>query len=252
MIKKILSHQPISRFPVKVRKGVAKGAWWTLYPSSSYWRTGGGHPAIDQVIMNYACKPGGVAWDLGAHFGIYTVGMARHVGDAGQIVAFEPDAISRARLELHISRNKLRNVVVVAAAASSTGGEAFLLQYGAFGNTTSHLAFPGENTSAVPLKASIPCVAIDDLVADGKIRLPQFVKIDVEGHGGKALEGMRHSLLKSRPVILMAFHEGAENTETAAILKDLNYDSHELTGERCDWPPPSYFGDLLLLPAKYE
>jgi len=209
--KKVLGCGPISRFPVKVRKGLAKGAWWTLFPVSANWRSGGGHPEIDETILKYACQPGIVAWDLGAHFGIYTIGMARRVGGTGQVVAFEPDAVSRARLELHIGRNKLNNVVVIAAAASSNYGTGVLLQYGDFGNTTSHLAFPGENTLAVPLKAAISCVAADGLVAAGKIRLPQFAKIDVEGHGGKALEGMSCSLTKSRPVMLMAFHGGDEN-----------------------------------------
>lgn len=250
MLRKILQYRPISRLPVKVRRGVAKGAWWTLFPATSYWRTGGGHPEIDRVILRYACKPGGVAWDLGSHFGIYTIGMALHVGETGQIAAFEPDAISRERLELHISWNKLRNVVVIGAAASSASGEAVLLQYDAFGNTSSHLAFPDEDASAVPLKTSIRCVAPDDLVAGGQIRLPQFIKIDVEGHGAKALEGMCQSLSKSRPVILMAFHGQDENVEATRIFQALNYGCHHLNGDRHDWPERAFFGDLLLLPSR--
>mgnify|MGYP003335698723 CR=1 FL=1 len=27
-------------FPVKVRRGIARGDWWTLYPFSAYWRGG--------------------------------------------------------------------------------------------------------------------------------------------------------------------------------------------------------------------
>jgi FkbM family methyltransferase len=244
LLKRILSFGPLSRFPVRVRQGLAKGAWWSLYPATVYWRQGGGHPAIDKILLQHACQLGSVAWDLGAHLGLYTVGIARHVGEDGQVVAFEPDAVSRRRLELHVARNGLKNVLVIGAAAGSATGEGVLLQDETFGGTSPHLAFSERNTAA------IPWVALDDLVAGNKIPLPQFIKIDVGGHGGRALDGMRRSLTRSRPVLLMTFHGGDENRQAASLLQSLNYGCHELDGVPCPWPTREYHGDLLLMPKK--
>ena len=36
-----LSKSFVRNFPVKIRRGLAKGMWWTLLPFSSNWRRGG-------------------------------------------------------------------------------------------------------------------------------------------------------------------------------------------------------------------
>ena len=40
LVGKLLQATRIELLPVKVREGIAKGAWWTLYPFSAYWRGG--------------------------------------------------------------------------------------------------------------------------------------------------------------------------------------------------------------------
>src|SRR5713226_6755785 len=84
----ILRCSRLEYFPVKVRKGIARGARWTLFPYSSYWR---GHTEADveQAIRLHGSIVGAACWDLGAHFGIYAVGMAMAVGATGQVAAFE-------------------------------------------------------------------------------------------------------------------------------------------------------------------
>lgn len=46
-------------------------------------------------------------WDLGAHFGLYSVALALRVGPEGQVAAFEPNPVSFARLERHRRMNGL-------------------------------------------------------------------------------------------------------------------------------------------------
>lgn len=101
----------IQYFPVMILRGPARFSWWTLYPHSSYWRRGGHEPEIAGAIAMLGELTGKVAWDLGAHFGIHTVGFARQVGCSGQVVAFEPDPVSFGRLAHHVRMNRLPQVV---------------------------------------------------------------------------------------------------------------------------------------------
>ncbi|MSU65186.1 MAG: hypothetical protein EXS38_03585 [Opitutus sp.] len=60
-------------------------------------------PAMQAVLLGLGGGDirGWTCWDLGAHFGLYSVGLARRVGPAGQVAAFEPNPISFARLQRH-------------------------------------------------------------------------------------------------------------------------------------------------------
>ena len=77
-------------WPVQVKSGIAAGARWTLFPWSAYWR-GTQEPAMHRVLQSFGDMQGWSCWDLGAHFGIYSVGLARLVGPQGQVAAFEPN-----------------------------------------------------------------------------------------------------------------------------------------------------------------
>jgi tRNA G37 N-methylase Trm5 len=138
--------------PVPVLRGPARGALWTLYPYSSYWRKGGAEPVTERAILSLGQLAGRTCWDLGAHFGFYSLVFAKLLGPAGQVVAFEPDPVSFRRLQLHARLNRLRNLVAFEAAAGSTSHVAKLVVNHGQGATTSHLPYPGEqveSTSAV-------------------------------------------------------------------------------------------------------
>ena len=91
-----LGNSPICLIPVRIRAGIAKGARWTLLPHSAYWRHQG-EGDVDAVAATLGPLTGQCFWDLGAHFGLYTVGLAIQVGPSGQVASFEPDPRSHAR-----------------------------------------------------------------------------------------------------------------------------------------------------------
>jgi FkbM family methyltransferase len=216
---------------VHARGGLAAGAYWTLYPFSSYWRGTSDLEAVRWV--DRFCAPGTAALDLGAHFGLYTVGMARRVGPTGQVVALEPEATARARCIRHVRMNGLSWVKVYAEAASSFTGTIRLVENGGAGSTTSFVSRdPG-------VGESLACVRLDDLYSRDALRMPSFIKIDVENHGAEALGGAR-TLLVSRPSILMSFHSKEELAGAKGILAPLGYGVTSLTGARADWPDALY------------
>ena len=174
-------------------------------------RLGGGD------ISGWSC------WDLGAHFGIYAVGLARRVGPGGEVVAFEPDPKSYRRLAHHARRNRLPWLKTYQAAVSDHSGRAELYTYGRPGDTVSHLPYEGEPRIAAARPLSIASVRLDDLVSSGELRPPRFVKLDVEGHGHRALAGMAETLRAHRPVLIVAFHSAAEYEGVTSLLAPLNY-----------------------------
>lgn len=239
----------LGRCPVRVRRGLARGAWWSLYPCSAYWRLGGNDPAVESILRRFAARPGLNCWDVGAHHGIYAVGLARAVGPGGRVDAFEPDPVSFGRLCWHRRLNRLLNLHPHPVAVSSSGGPARLFHYHGFGATTSHLPYPGESLVGVPSR-EVTTIALDDWVRAGRLPTPHFVKLDIEGHGGPALAGMHHVVATARPVILFAVHSREEHAAARAELLPLGYrldPAHPADGPRLE---RDHFGELLCLPPE--
>ena len=210
--------------PVRVRSGIAAGARWTLFPWTSYWR-GAHEPALHSAMLGLGGGDirGWSCWDLGAHFGIYSVGLARRVGPSGQVAAFEPNPASCSRLQRHARMNRLDWLKIFDAAASDRSGAGRLYTYGDIGSTTTHLPYDGEDARNDCRPVSVSVLRLDDLLESGEIRPPNFVKIDVEGHGHRALAGMRRALGAHRPVIAAAFHSREEIEGIAGPLAELGY-----------------------------
>jgi FkbM family methyltransferase len=230
-----LGRSPLAHFPVRVRGGIAAGARWTAFPYSAYWR-GTHEPEVDAAIRRLGDLRGAACWDLGAHFGIYTVGLAMAIGSTGQVVGFEPDPVSFARLQLHVKMNGLHCVRLFNAAVSNHDGESALMMYGRFGTSSTHLAYPDETGNGAQ-KVPIQIVRLDSLVERGEIRIPRLIKIDVEGHGSKALRGAAATIRRALPAIIMAFHSAEEYEGARDLLRPLGYRlGHLCQAQDLDWP----------------
>lgn len=226
---RVLSRTPLGLLPVTVRHGIAAGARWTLFPYSSYWR-GTHEPELQSVLLNLGQGNirGWTCWDLGAHFGLYSIGLARRVGPEGQVAAFEPNPLSHARLARHHRANAVPWLKIYNAAVSDQAGSAELYTYGDIGATSTHLPYDGETRTADVGAINVRTLRLDDLVKSGELRAPQFVKIDVEGHGHHALAGMRTSLATARPILIAGFHSQSELDGMMALISPLNYAARKI------------------------
>lgn len=230
----MLGRSPLALLPVRVRAGVAKGARWTLLPHSAYWR-GAGEPDVEAAIATLGDLTGACCWDLGAHFGIYTVGLARAVGPAGQVASFEPDPRSHARCARHVRMNGLTWVRLFEAAVGNVAERQQLILTGGLGSTENHLRYEDEAVAPDERRVDIQTVILDDLVAAGRIRPPVFAKVDVEGHGAQALDGARRTLARHRPLLVMSFHSHGESDGTRVLLEPMGYRCFDLAGREIPW-----------------
>ncbi len=234
-------------WPVRVRAGIAAGARWTLYPCSAYWR-GTHEPSLQQALRDLGDIQGWSCWDLGAHYGIYSVGLARRAGAKGEVAAFEPNPISYARLERHRRMNGLSTLKTFSAALSDRNGAADLLTYGDLRSTTTHLAYEHETLGATTQPIRVQTLVLDDLVASGQLRPPQLIKVDVEGHAHRALAGAARTLVEHRPVLIVAFHSTEEVNGVLALLTPLGY-SHAMIPTESGSTDPMIGHDLIFTPV---
>lgn len=245
----VLRLSRLELLPVRVRSGVAEGARWTLFPRSSYWR-GTHEPELQAALLALGGGDitGWTCWDLGAHFGLYSVGLARRVGPAGQVAAFEPSPVSCSRLRLHARMNRVPWLKVFQAAVSDRGGSDQLYTYGDAGSTSTHLPYEGETPDKAAMPILVRVVKLDDLVEAGEIRPPQFIKVDVEGHGHHAVAGMLRTLGAHRPIVIAALHSQPESDGIVGPLARLGY-SFSRIGPRGATPDPAVGCDYLFTPA---
>lgn len=229
----LLNLSRLGLLPVRIRHGYLRGARWTLWPHSSYWR---GHyePDVQAALVRHTPPRGEAAWDLGAHFGFYSLWLARAVGPGGEIVSVEPDPVSQSRLRRHIRLNPWAPVRAYACAASDQAGKVHLIQSEGAGATTSHLPYQGEKPAATST-IEIETVRLDDLAVREKLRPPTLIKIDVEGHAAAALRGAAETLARHRPRLLISLHSPEECAGVRDQLAPLGYSPSSVDDQPLSW-----------------
>lgn len=232
-IAELLCRTPLQHISVRIKKGLAKGMKWTLLPFSANWREGG-EPELEIAVRLHKNLPGATCWDLGSHFGIHTVGLARVVGSTGQVCGFEPDPVAFRRLSRHVAMNQLSWVKLFNAAVSECSGRAEMLVSGGLGSTFTHLRYDDEPVLDNEKKIDIATVVLDELVARGEIREPDLIKVDVQGHGAKALRGAEKSIRKRLPTIIFSCHCQPEADFVAELVRKLDYQCLDSGGKTTD------------------
>ncbi len=159
-------------------------------------------------------KPGMTVIDVGANFGYYTVLFGDAVGATGRVIAIEPVPSTAAILRKTIDLNGLTYTtrLVIAAAGDRDDAEVHIV------------VPPGEPKNAAvvatPCKGSImaPSVTIDRLTRD--LDRLDMVKIDAEGAEVTILAGMKETIARFRPRILLEFN-AARYPDPDAFLAEI-------------------------------
>lgn len=229
-LRRLLARSPFARLPVRVRRGIAAGARWSLFPNTAYWR-GAHEPLVQARLANLCDWRGRSVWDLGAHYGLFAIGFARRVGPSGHVAAFEPLPENFARLRLHALRNEVPWLRLFPFAVSDQPARlSFILPHG-LEATTGHLPYENESLPPAAATLQVPAVRLDDLVAAGALEPPHFIKLDVEGHGHRALRGAAETLRRHRPIVSAGLHSEQELQGLSDLLLPLGYRHEPLTPE---------------------
>ncbi len=176
-----------------------------------------GHELEARDMLPEIIEPGNIVFDVGAHYGLYTLLFSKLVTDLGQVHSFDPISENIDRLRENVEINALNNVSVNEYAVSNETGVTQIN----VGNSTKVSSLKNLSDQRKDWR-QINTITLDDYW--NRLGKPpvQFIKIDVEGAETMVVRGM-HSLLKEcRPRIILELHlfalDEAERNEIATTL----------------------------------
>lgn len=180
-------------------------------------------------LLESEIQSGDVFVDVGAHVGIHSLYLAKHLErlGGGHVVAFEPAPDVAARLQWAVARNGLRNIQVVEHALGSEPATATLKtdpdRYHESDGSVRSFYGPGDAAYVVP-------VTTLDAWLQANATKVDIVKVDVEGAELDALRGMERCLAEDGPRLIgveirgyLLTQAGVSHDEVPAFLRSLGY-----------------------------
>lgn len=185
-------------------------------------------PLSEVRLLPLLVERGDTVCDVGANRGLFTYWLLKR---GARVLAFEPNPslvhILRLRFGKHIARGDVR---IFETALSDAAGETVLHVPEGLGPLAT---IDGNLVSQIGVRVDhlrVPLARLDAL-ATGDV---SFIKVDVEGHEAKVLEGAAGLLAAHRPTLLIEAEErhrpGAVEA-VRAILEPFGYRGFFLAGE---------------------
>lgn len=209
---------------VQVQSGLSRGLWMRLQLPDEVrlWR--GEHEVTLQLAIQAAMRGGSVVYDIGAHAGSIALGIARLVGPAGRVVAFEADPANAATLKANGFRNSLSGWLEVVETAVWSHA-ASRIPFRRSGVRRSHGGVEADGQRPVLATGElvdVPATTLDNFI-DGGGPIPQLVKIDVEGGESEVLLGGESLFRRHRPLIIAEIHHRQAADWIGTWLKEHEY-----------------------------
>lgn len=170
-----------------------------------------------------AVQPGDTVFDVGAHFGYFSLLFAALSGNDGRVYSFEPTPSTFELMSGNVAPDA--RIRPVNAAAGATAGRLSIADYGlkfSAWNTLAEAGRLGTSAGAItPARVEVDVVTLDGFAAGCGVA-PGFVKIDAENFETEVLQGAAVILASSRPTLLL--ESGSERAaELAASLAGRGY-----------------------------
>ncbi|MHB8147005.1 MAG: FkbM family methyltransferase [Vulcanimicrobiaceae bacterium] len=190
---------------------------------------------FETMIYEQLVRPDDYVVDVGANIGFFTVLFAELVGDAGRVLAIEPEPGNIRLLRKNIEAGGALQVVTVAETAVGADSGVASLYKASSGNQGDHrMYFTPERPGLAPPKqreaVEVPVARVDDLVSEWP--RVDFIKMDIQGFEAQALKGMQHLLEANPDVILFTefwpFGIRAAGSDPFAFLAELRFFGFEI------------------------
>lgn len=149
-------------------------------------------------------KRGWTVLDVGANIGYFSTIFAAVVGNAGRVIAFEPVSDTFLKLKAAISLNGFEGIIDARPAAASNCAGQCQIAYGVNSANMGGVSIsPLGTATREQVKEIAETVRIDDAVGQRPIH---FIKMDVEGAEGLALDGAHDVISRCRPIMMIEFN----------------------------------------------
>ena len=214
-------------------------------------------PELTQIMLS-TLQPGMVFFDVGAHFGYYSLLASRLVGPDGAVHAFEPTPSTFEVLERNTaSKPQIRaNNLVLWSTPTTVRFQDYGVTFSAFNSVQEGGVSDNMRDGVAAVPCSVPATSIDEYVRETGVT-PNFVKLDAEGAELKIIDGMSETLARARPLMTVEVGDGPneEGSKSRALLEAVlakDYQAFEAR-DRGIAPhklQPTYkYSNILLMPA---
>ncbi|MFI9589924.1 FkbM family methyltransferase [Nonomuraea sp. NPDC052265] len=196
------------------------GLTWALRPASGDRVGPGPHEQDIWRLLQYFAEPGSAFLDVGAHVGHYALRMARAFT---RVIAVEPNPVALRALRLNLQLNDIENVDIHPVASHDSSARLRLWDpYNVTAGPCTRTLGVGE-AATVPADCAtsalhhgeegfgaflgeVNALPIDLMTSRSRERI-RLVKIDIEGHEGKALAGANETIAHHQPALLIEMHD---------------------------------------------
>lgn len=209
---------PLSLIPreaeVRILRGPLRGSKW-IAGASNHACWAGTYEVSRLRAFGAAVFPGATVYDIGANVGLYTLLASKNAGPNGRVCAFEPLERNLRYLRRHLALNHVQNCEVLGAAVSDREGiNGF--SAASWDSSMGHLSPDGE--------LQVRSVTLDGCLYERHaLRLPDILKIDVEGAERAVLEGGTRAITERHPVVFVEVHGSQQHADCRAFLVAKGY-----------------------------
>jgi FkbM family methyltransferase len=149
-----------------------------------------------EMSLFHSClKPGQIMLDIGANMGVYSLTASNIIGDAGKIIAFEPDDDNFKVLKKNILKNEFKNIDPVPYAVSDKEETIFFETHSL--NSGNHQIRKEKTEHG---QTSIQAICLDNFLPENQ--KVDIIKIDIQGAEFYAFLGMK-KLLSNNPNVII-------------------------------------------------
>ena len=187
-------------------------------------------------------RPGDTFVDLGANVGYFSLMAATLVGRMGHVIGFEarPDNVALAKRS--VRKNGFENVTIHSLAVAE---KEKVLKMAAPEHTSLSVVVDASRADCQDGFVEIRAVAVDDML--GGLADVDVVKMDIDGGELQAVQGMRETLRRCRPILFFEFspftleaYGQIKPEELITEIQSLGYQIFALTWESTPIPLAGY------------
>lgn len=174
-------------------------------------------------LFKRVLRPGDTVLDIGANLGMMSLFARSMVGDAGRVIAFEPQPRLAGLMRQSIQRNQIDNIEVCEMALGETDDELILSVPGVNRGSASLVRSLDDVSESYP----VPVRRASDLFGEIDVGACRLVKLDVEGFEAVVIAGALDYWREETPdVVVFEFNAGEAFSESEVHhqLRSLDYE----------------------------
>jgi FkbM family methyltransferase len=170
-----------------------------------------------------------VLFDIGAHFGLFSLAALHYGGTRAMAVAVDPSPTAERMVKIQARLNHVsERLHFIRASVHDHAGWQSMIAVGVL--SSGYYVAPTEGYPKSELSQT-KSVTLDGLVEELRL-IPTHIKIDVEGSEAAVLRGGRQTLSQtSAPILFLEIHNeivsslGGDPQETLILLRDYGYET---------------------------